>query len=122
MTDNLVFYHRPVSYAGIDDLALGPIRTTALRIMDAVAAEFGLTRGILRSTTRRQPVAWARQIAMVLIRECTAMPMSQIGRIFDRDHTTILHAVKMVRAKASGPELEMMDRIAWKIAAQNGGE
>ena len=41
--------------------------------------------------------AVARQIAMFLIRSQTHLSLNEIGREFDnRDHTTVLHAIKRV--------------------------
>jgi chromosomal replication initiator protein len=46
---------------------------------------------------RRSPrVAHARQLAMYLARELTPLSLTEIARGFDRDHTTVLHAIRSV--------------------------
>lgn len=44
--------------------------------------------------TRRRPYVEIRQLAMYIIREMTMLPTSKIGKIFKRDHATVLHATK----------------------------
>ena len=39
----------------------------------------------------------ARQVAMHLIRELTGLSLQDIGAIFDRDHTTVMHATEKVK-------------------------
>ncbi|MGH2950867.1 MAG: chromosomal replication initiator protein DnaA [Solirubrobacterales bacterium] len=65
-------------------------------IQDAVCAAHGLTRKELLSSRRTPRVARARQLAMYLARETTPLSLSQIARAFDRDHSTIIHAIRAV--------------------------
>jgi chromosomal replication initiation ATPase DnaA len=52
---------------------------------------------------KRRRFVRPRQIAMAVIRECTAMSYPDIAKIFDgRDHTTALHSIR--RANATWPE------------------
>jgi chromosomal replication initiator protein len=49
---------------------------------------------------RRSPrVARSRQLAMYLAREMTSLSLAEIARGFDRDHTTVLHAVRSVSSR-----------------------
>ena len=41
-------------------------------------------------------IASARQIAMYLAKQLTSRSLPEIGRKFDRDHTTVMHAVRKV--------------------------
>lgn len=75
-------------------------------IKRAVAAEFKVTVLDLESARREQPVARARQVAMSLARELTALSLPQIGRqLGGRDHSTIASGVKAIRRCAGDPEL-----------------
>jgi chromosomal replication initiator protein len=50
---------------------------------------------VLLSSTRTQPAALARQVAMYLSRELTGATLPTIGRAFgNRNHTTVLHACR----------------------------
>lgn len=74
----------------------GPSRPSLEAIQDAVCAAYGLSRAELVSSKRTPHVARARQLAMYLAREITPMSLTQIARAFDRDHTTVIHAIRAV--------------------------
>lgn len=75
-------------------------RTPTLEaIQDAVCQIKGLSREELVSAGRSAKVARARQVAMYLARELTPLSLTQIARGFDRDHTTVLHAVRSISSK-----------------------
>ncbi len=65
----------------------------------AVCAVYGLTPAELRSPSRAAKVVQARQVAMYLARELTGLSLAAIARSFDRDHTTVLHAVRAVTGR-----------------------
>jgi chromosomal replication initiator protein len=67
-------------------------------ILDATALEFELDSNELKGKSKRRPIALARQVAMYLSRELTEYTPEQIGTAFDRDRTTVNHAVKQIDA------------------------
>jgi chromosomal replication initiator protein len=68
-------------------------------IQDAVGSVLSVSRADLLSARRTPQVARARQLAMYLTRERTSLSLAQIARAFDRDHTTVLHAIRAVSAR-----------------------
>jgi len=68
-------------------------------IQEAVSAVLGVPRSALLSGQRTPRVARARQLAMFLARELTPLSLAQIAREFDRDHSTVLHALKAVERR-----------------------
>jgi chromosomal replication initiator protein len=68
-------------------------------IQEAVAAVLDVPRSELLSARRTPRVAQARQLAMYLCRDLTPLSLAQIARAFDRDHSTVLHAVRAVSAR-----------------------
>jgi chromosomal replication initiator protein len=68
-------------------------------IQDAVCAVNGITREDLLSAKRSPKVARSRQVAMFMARELTGLSLTEIARAFDRDHTTVLHAVRAVKGR-----------------------
>lgn len=81
-----------------------------LRIEDiqrAVARHYQMSRIELLSQRRTIDVVRPRQIAMYLAKKLTLRSMPDIGRRFaDRDHTTVLHAIRKIEALiASDPKL-----------------
>ncbi len=74
-------------------------------IQQAVCQINGLTTEELLSQRRSARVAQSRQLAMYLARELTGLSLSEIARAFDRDHTTVLHAIRAVNERlGSGSE------------------
>lgn len=73
----------------------------------AVAAEhFEVTRRDLISHRRDRTTAFARHVAIWLAKRTTTLTLPQIGAVFDRDHTTIQHAIRLVDdRRAEDPEL-----------------
>jgi len=86
-------------------------------IVLVTAAHYGITRDQLKSKRRTNSVALPRQIAMFLMRRQTTLSLSEIGRFFDRDHTTVIHACsKIERLMAEDkPMRETIDRLAEHI-------
>jgi chromosomal replication initiator protein len=65
-------------------------------IISLVEYNFGVTRNDMISKSRKQAIAWARQVAMYLARRYTLLPLEEIGRSFGRDHATVIHAFDKV--------------------------
>ncbi len=77
-----------------------PMAVPMGRIADAVArvAQLG-GRGALLSLRRDHHTAFARQLAMFLCREVTRASFPVIGKFFGRDHSTVVHACKIIAAR-----------------------
>lgn len=66
-------------------------------IISRTAEYFDLALDDLYGPSRSQQIALARQIAMYLCRELTALSLPKIGQLFGgRDHTTVMYAHKKV--------------------------
>ena len=76
-------------------------------IIRAVADYYGITITDLLSDRRTVEVVRPRQIVMYLARLLTTQSLPRIGaRLNHRDHTTVLHGVRRIKAmKASDPVL-----------------
>jgi len=107
--------------AGAAAQAPPPGLTPALtieRIQETTARAFGLERDDLLSTRRTATVAWARQLAMYLVREHTDTTLPAIGRSFGgRNHTTVLHACRRAAERLAGdPEAsEVVHRVVAEL-------
>lgn len=62
-----------------------------------VAKSFKVSADELNSKRKNHAVAWPRQIAMYLTTQMTDMSLPEIGREFDRDHSTVVHARDRVK-------------------------
>lgn len=75
-------------------------RLTIAEIQTAVADFYHLPVSEMTSARRNREIAGPRQVAMFLARELTPKSFPDIGRRFgDRDHTTVLHAVRQVKKR-----------------------
>lgn len=68
-------------------------------IQAAICSVCGVSREDLLSAKRSARISHARQLAMYLTREETSISLAQIAREFNRDHTTVLHAIRTVAAR-----------------------
>jgi chromosomal replication initiator protein len=65
-------------------------------IQAAVCDHFGLRMSDMASARRGRDIAHPRQLAMYLAKTMTAKTLPTIGRLFDRDHTTVMHGIRAV--------------------------
>jgi len=86
-------------------------------IKKAVCEEHRISLWELASRRRSRYLSWPRQEAMWLTLKMTSMSLPEVGRHFDRDHTTVIHAKEQVEKRLKGNiELSMrMDRITKRI-------
>ena len=70
---------------------------TIENIRKTVAQYYNIRVADLSSKKRSRSLARPRQIAMSLCKELTQHSYPEIGEAFDKDHTTVLHAVKKVK-------------------------
>ena len=72
-----------------------------------VAAALGIRVAELRARTRgRAGAAFARQMAMYLAHVHFGLSLSQVGRVFGRDRTTVAHACARVEDSRDDPGVE----------------
>lgn len=70
------------------------------QIKELVAVSYGIHPRLMDSPSRIRDHAWPRQIAMYLTRELTKRSLPCIGNAFGgRDHTTVIHAIKVVKQR-----------------------
>ena len=50
----------------------------------------------LRGSGRSRDMVQPRQVAMYLVRKLTDYSLPEIGKVFSRDHTTVLHSINKV--------------------------
>jgi chromosomal replication initiator protein len=61
-------------------------------ILNTVSDSLGISIVAMTNCTRRREVVFARQISMRMLNHFTEMSLKSIGQIFNRDHTTVIHA------------------------------
>ncbi len=83
-----------------------PSRVTSRQILKTVARAYGLEEDLLTGKSRRRAVTRPRNLAMYLCRRHTDDSYASIGKIFNRDHATVMYRVGQVeRALMKEPKL-----------------
>ncbi len=113
----------PVSVDGAEfivrDLmsASEPKRIKIDDILRIISKHFGVNRTELLSSRRNRSIVRPRQIGMYLAKNLTSRSLPEIGRRFgNRDHTTVLHAIRKVEQLMSDDmslkeEIELLKRV-----------
>ena len=84
---------------------------TVDKIQNVVSNYFNISLNEMLSQRRSRPLARPRQVAMYLAKKLTTRSLPEIGRRFaNRDHTTVIHAVKTV-TRLSEQDEEMKKNI-----------
>lgn len=65
-------------------------------ICELVGRQFKVSPSDLQSRSRKKSIAFPRQVAMYLSRKHTEETLADIGKVFNRDHSTVMHAIKVV--------------------------
>lgn len=72
-------------------------------IQRTVCKNYGVSRTDLLSPRRHRSIVWPRQIGMYLSKTLTQRSLPEIGRRFgNRDHTTVLHAIRKIEGELEG--------------------
>jgi uncharacterized protein (DUF433 family) len=68
----------------------------SFKILEVVAGDFNISIEDLKGTTRLKEVAQARQLAAYLLRTINKLSYPAIGKIMEKNHTTIIHSCKKI--------------------------
>jgi hypothetical protein len=75
-----------------------PLDTTSLIIVQEVCNQFRLTPAEIFSKSRIARIALGRMSAIYICRLITNSSFARIGDVFDRDHSTVLHAIRHIES------------------------
>jgi len=81
-------------------------------IIAATAARCRVSVDDLKGTKTERRVSRPRQIAMLAARTLTGESFPKVGRAFNRDHTTVWHAIRALEKKPPHPFAIYEIRIA----------
>ena len=88
-----------------------PRNIAKLEVMEAVCAEFGVSKLELRGRSRLKEIVLPRQVYFYLCSRLTKQGLAAIGRwCGDRDHTTVLWGLRKIaqrRAKERGLDAKL---------------
>jgi len=78
---------------------------TPEKIITATSAYFGIRTDDILGKSQSQECTLPRKLAMYLCRKKLALPYLTIGRIFGRDHSTVMASIKAIEDKSSSEEI-----------------
>ena len=82
-------------------------RPSAEKILQEVSAYYNVDAEKVKGKARSKDVAFPRQMAMYMMRQLSQMSMPDIGKFFDRDHTTVLYGLERVETSLrEDPQLQ----------------
>lgn len=93
----------------ISDKMVGsePVNVTIDKILHTVSSHYNITIEDMKSRKRVSNIAYARHVAVYIIKKLTDRSLPAIGREFNRDHTTIINSIDTVEKRlASDPAFD----------------
>ncbi len=72
-------------------------RVSAKQVIDKVAKYYDVSSKDLYGKSRVKNIKSARQVAMYLLNDELGLSTIKIGNEFDKDHTTIMHGIKVIK-------------------------
>jgi len=77
-------------------LGASSLEITGESIRDLIGSQFRVSIDDLRSRSRKRSISFPRQMAMFLTRKYTKKSLADIGDMYNRDHSTVLYAIKVI--------------------------
>lgn len=69
---------------------------TAEKIIENISKRYGVSIDDIKGKRRAKDIMTARHISIFVIRRVTELSLQSIGKIFDRDHSTVLSSIEVV--------------------------
>lgn len=102
----------------ISDQVVGsePVSVTVEKILNVVSQKTGISVEDMRSRKRTSNIASARHIAIYVIKKLTDSSLPAVGKVFSRDHTTVMNSIETVeKHMASDPSYKTKIKEIIKI-------
>lgn len=97
-----------------------PVSVTVDKIFLSVYKKYGFTREELCGARRTKDLALARHITIYLIRNITEMSLPNIGKIFGRDHSTVMSSIYLIEKKMTNDEMFSLEVSEIKKEIEKG--
>ena len=95
----------------INDILSGtePVNIRIDRIIEVVAKKYGIPASDIKSRRRTKEISQARHVVIYLIRHTTELSLPSIGKVFGRDHTTMISSIESVEREMEKNSVFNMD-------------
>ena len=80
-------------------------------IISQVCKFYNVDDSVMRGTQKSKGIAEARQMAVYLVRKLTNLSTPDIGKEFNRDHTTILYCIRKVEAALKSGDVTTKNNV-----------
>ena len=80
-------------------------------IISQVCKFYSVDEAVLRGTLKNKGTTEARQMAIYLIRKLTNLSLPDIGKEFNRDHSTVLYAIRKVEASLKAGDTNLQNNV-----------
>lgn len=88
------------------------IKPTIYQVIAAVGYALGTSAEGIISPKIRKELTKPRQIAMYYAREITHKSFPQLGAVFEKDHTSVLYAIRKVKNKLADEDEYYVNDVA----------
>lgn len=111
----LLIRHRtsePISLEGCERLLEDLLRVemtvqlTPDKILQSTSAYFGIRPDDILGKSQSKECVFPRKLAMFLCRKKLNLPYLTIGKVFGRDHSTVMASIKQIEKKSGDDEIE----------------
>ncbi len=94
-----------------------PEPLTVEKIVDEVARTYNVTSDDIYSRKKSADIAYARQISMYIVAQTMSLSSTEIGKKFNKDHTTVLYTIEKIKnsLKSNESEKTIVDDIIKNI-------
>jgi chromosomal replication initiator protein len=95
----------------LQELTGGVVPTQVIidKVFTCINKKYGIDKKTLIGKSRTKDVAFTRHIAIYLIREMTDMSYPSVGKIFDRNHSTVISSCEIIEKKLSSDPLFLIN-------------
>lgn len=93
---------------------------SAAMIRDFIAGQYNVSVDDLQSKSRKKSTTFPRQVSMYLARKLTEEALSEIGKAFNRDHSTVVHSIRVITEvmARNGSIRGQVDHLAERLQKQ----
>ena len=75
-------------------------------IIEEVGKFYNISPFDIKGLARTKDIVLARQVAMFVVRKMTNLSLQEIGAVFNRDHTTVMHSLERIETESKkSPEM-----------------
>lgn len=72
-----------------------------LNLVDQISCHYNVSRNDLFSHSRQKDIVWVRHFAILVLREKKGLSLLKLAKLFNRDHSSIIHALEKMRKLVS---------------------